>query len=107
VIVNRTTAPVSAEDRGSRRIIEACSERTVEYHGTWGGDPETLMPVTEPLPSGAYTIKLESQFTRPFERPIHLRLLVDAHGTQGVTPDRDLQSVPCGGTPPPTSPPSP
>ena len=103
VIVNKTTVPVSAEDRGSRRIVDPCSERTLEYHGTWGGDPESSKPVAEPLPSGAYSASLESQFTRPFENALHLTILVDTHGAQTVGADRDLLSVPCVGIPPRTA----
>jgi hypothetical protein len=99
VIVNRTTVPVSAEDSGSRRIVGPCSERTIEYHGTWGGDTETSVPVAEPLPSGASRVSLESRFTRPFERAVHLRVLVDTHGSQTVASDRDLRAEPCAGQP--------
>jgi len=93
---------VSAEDSGSRRIVGPCSERTIEYHGTWGGDPESSMPFAEPLPPGAYAISLDSQFTWPFESPIHQRILVDTHGRQTADLDRALGSEPCVGTPPPT-----
>jgi hypothetical protein len=104
VIVNKTTVPVSAEDSGSRRIVDPCSERTIEYHGTWGGDPESTKPVAEPLPPDAYSVSLASQFTRPFENALHLRILVDAHGAQTVGADRDVQSVPCAGIPPQAAP---
>lgn len=102
VILNKTTVPVSAEDSGSRRIVDPCSERTIEYHGTWGGDPGSTKPVAEPLPSDAYSISLDRQFTRPFENALHLKILVDAHGAQTVGADRDLRSVPCVGIPPRT-----
>ena len=55
------------------------------------------MPYAEPLPSYAYSISLESQFTLPFENAIHQRILVDEHGTQTVGSDRDLRSEPCVG----------
>jgi hypothetical protein len=102
VIVNKTTVPVSAEDDGSRRIVDPCSERTIEYHGTWGGDPESSMPYAEPAPPDAYSISLDSQFTRPFENAIHQRILVNTQGAQTVGPDRDLRSEPCVGIPPRT-----
>ena len=101
-IVNKTTVPVSAEDSGSRRIIAPCSERTIEYHGTWGGDPESTRPVAESLPPDAYSVSLESQFTRPFEKALHLRILVDGQGAQTVASNRDANSEPCAGIPPRT-----
>jgi hypothetical protein len=109
LIVNKTAVPVSAEDNGSRRIVDPCSERTLEYHGTWGGDPESGEPVAEPLPADAYPVSLESQFTRPFERAIHLTIIVDAtHGGHVVEPGSKELSEPCGGVPPAQSaPPSP
>ena len=106
LIVNRTTVPVSAEDSGSRRIVEPCSERTIEYHGTWGGDPETSMPFAEPLPADAYQVFLESQFTRPFERAIHLTIVVDTRGAHTVEPRSSLRSEPCAGVPQPRSAPA-
>jgi len=102
VIVNKTTVPVSAEDSGSRRIVGPCSERTIEYHGTWGGDPESSTPYAEPKPSDAFSISLESQFTRPFENAIHQQILVDKNGAHTVGSDRDLRSGPCVGIPPGT-----
>jgi len=102
VIVNKTTVPVSAEDSGSRRIVGPCSERTIEYHGTWGGDPQTSTPFAEPKPSDAFSVSLESQFTRPFENAIHQRILVDMNGAHTVGSDRDLRSGPCVGVPPGT-----
>jgi hypothetical protein len=104
LIVNKTTVPVSAEDSGSRRIVDPCSERTIEYHGTWGGDPESGNPVAEPLPPDAYPVTLESQFTRPFENAIHLTIVVDAtHGGHVVEPASKDRSEPCAGVPPPPS----
>jgi hypothetical protein len=101
LIANKTTVPVSAEDSGSRRIVDPCSERTIEYHGTWGGDPESGNPVAEPLPADAYPVSLESQFTRPFENAIHLTIVVDAtHGGHVVEPASRERSEPCGGVPP-------
>jgi hypothetical protein len=101
VIVNKTTVPVSAEDGGSRRIVVPCSERTIEYHGTWGGDPESEQPVAEPLPADAYVVSLESQFTRPFETAIHLSTIVDAtHGAHSLDSMPELRSEPCAGVPP-------
>jgi hypothetical protein len=101
LIVNNTTVPVSAEDSGSRRIVDPCSERTIEYHGTWGGDPESEKPVAEPLPADAYPVSLESQFTRPFERAMHLTIVVDAaHGFHVVEPTSEERSEPCAGVPP-------
>jgi hypothetical protein len=101
VIVNKTTVPVSAEDSDSRRIVDGCSERTIEYHGTWGGDPQTEQPVAEPLPSGAYVVKLESQFTRPFENALHLSVIVDAeNGAHSLDSMPELRSAPCAGIPP-------
>lgn len=100
VIVNKTTVPVSAEDSGSRRIVGPCSERTIEYHGTWGGDPASSTPYAEPKPSDAFSISLESQFTRPFENPIHQRILVDTTGRRRLDriatcePDRAWASLP-------------
>jgi len=102
VIVNKTTVPVSAEDGGSRRIVGPCSERTIEYHGTWGGDPETAQPVAEPLPSDAYPVSLESPFTRPFENAVHQRVIVDAaNGAHSLDSMPELRSAPCIGVPPP------
>jgi hypothetical protein len=101
LIVNNTTIPVSAEDRGTRRIVDPCSERTIEYHGTWGGDPESEQPVVEQLPTVAYQVLLESQFTRPFERAIHLTIVVDAtHGAHVVEPSSAEKNEPCAGVPP-------
>ena len=101
LIVNKTTVAVSAEDRGSRRIVDPCSERTIEYHGTWGGDPESEQPVAEQLPTGAYQVLLESQFTRPFERAIHLTIVVDAtHGAHVVEPSSAEKNEACAGVPP-------
>ena len=106
-IVNKKTVPVSAEDSGSRRIVEPCSERTIEYHGTWGGDPESGQPVAEPLPSDAYSVSLESQFTRPFENPIHQSVIVDAtNGAHSLDSMPELRSAPCAGIPPPRPSPS-
>ena len=99
-IVNKTTVPVSAEDSGSRRIIDPCSERTIEYHGTWGGDPESGQPVAEPLPSEAYVVSLESQFTRPFENALHLSIIVDADGAHSLDSMPELMAQPCAGVPP-------
>jgi hypothetical protein len=108
VIVNKTTVPVSAEDGGSRRIVGPCSERTIEYHGTWGGDPQTEQPVAEPLPSGAYVVKLESQFTRPFENALHLSAIVDAeNGAHSLDSMPELRSKPCAGVPPAPASPTP
>ncbi len=109
VIVNKTTIPVSAEDGGSRRIVDPCSERTIEYHGTWGGDPESERPVAEPLPPDAYPVSLESQFTRPFETALHLSVIVDAtNGAHSLDSMPELRSEPCAGVPPAHStPPSP
>ena len=108
VIVNKTTVPVSAEDSGSRRIVDPCSERTIEYHGTWGGDPQTDQPVAEPLPSGAYIASLESQFTRPFENALHLSVVVDAtNGAHSLDSMPELRSAPCGGVPPAPASPTP
>jgi hypothetical protein len=108
VIVNKTTVPVSAEDTGSRRIVGPCSERTIEYHGTWGGDPETDQPVAELLPSDAYAVSLESQFTRPFEHARHLSVIVDAgSGAHSLDSMPELRSEPCVGTPPPLPTPDP
>jgi hypothetical protein len=107
LIVNKTTVPVSAEDSGSRRIVDPCSERTIEYHGTWGGDPESEKPVAEPLPAGAYLVLLESQFTRPFERAIHLTIVVDAtHGAHVVESASEERSERCEGVPPTPSAPA-
>jgi hypothetical protein len=101
VIVTKTTVPVSAEDSGSRRIVAPCSERTIEYHGSWGGDPESGQPVAEPLPSDAYSVSLESQFTRPFENPVHQRVIVDAtNGAHSLDSMPELRSAPCAGIPP-------
>lgn len=109
VIVNKTTVPVSAEDGGSRRIVDPCSERTIEYHGTWGGDPETQQPVAEPLPPDAYPVSLESQFLVPFEAARHLSIIVDAaNGAHSLDSMPELRSEPCAGIPPAHSaPPSP
>ena len=108
VIINKTTVPVSAEDSGSRRIIDPCSERTIEYHGnTWGGDPKSGQPVAEPLPPGAYVIKLESQFTRPFENALHLGVIVDSNGGHSLNSMPELRSLPCAGVPPTPTPPRP
>ena len=109
LIVNKTIVPISAEDGGSRRIVDPCSERTIEYHGTWGGDPESEKPVAEPLPADAYPVLLDSQFTRPFERAMHLTIVVDATlGGHIVEPGSKERSEPCGGVPPARSaPPSP
>ena len=108
VIVNKTTVPVSVEDSGSRRIVDACTERTIEYHGTWGGDPESKQPVAEPLPPDAYPLSLESQFTRPFETALHLAYIVDATiGAHVVEPRSALRSEPCAGVPPAPSAPAP
>ena len=101
LIVNNTTVPVSAEDTGSRRIVDPCSERTIEYHGTWGGDPESEQPVAEPLPPGAFQVLLESQFTRPLENAIHLTIVVDAtHGAHVIEPSSAEKNEPCAGVPP-------
>jgi hypothetical protein len=109
LIVNKITVAVSAEDRGSRRIVDPCSERTIEYHGTWGGDPESQQPVAEPLPADAYPVSLESQFTRPFETALHLSVIVDAtSGAHSLDSMPALRSEPCAGVPPEQStPPSP
>ena len=108
VIVNKTTVPVSAEDSGSRRIIGPCSERTIEYHGTWGGDPQTDQPAAEPLPSDAYVVSLESQFTRPFENALHLSVIVDAtYGAHSLDSMPELRSAPCTGVPPTPASPAP
>jgi hypothetical protein len=105
LIVNRTTIPVSAQDRGSTRTIGPCSERTIEYHGTWGGDADSEKPVAEPVPANAYPISLESQFTRPFENDLHLTIVVDATiGAHAVVPGSQERSAPCGGVPPTPSP---
>ena len=109
LIVNKTTVPVSAEDGDSRRIVDPCSERTIEYHGTWGGDPESQQPVAEPLPPDVYPVSLESQFTRPFETALHLSIIVDAtNGAHSLDSMPELRSEPCAGVPPAHStPPSP
>jgi hypothetical protein len=108
VIVNKTTVPVSAVDSGSRRIVDPCSERTIEYHGTWGGDPQTEQPVAEPLPSGTYVVKLESQFSRPFESALHLSVIVDAeNGAHSLDSMPELRSAPCAGVPPSPASPTP
>jgi hypothetical protein len=35
-VVNRTTVPVVVEDDGSVSVVAACSERTLDWHNTWG-----------------------------------------------------------------------
>jgi hypothetical protein len=108
VILNKTTVPVSAEDSGSRRIVGPCSERKIEYHGTWGGDPESDQPVAEALPSDAYVVSLESQFTRPFENALHLSVIVDAtYGAHSLDSMPELRSEPCAGVPPTPASPTP
>lgn len=100
-IVNKTTVPVSLEDRGSRRIIEPCSERTIEYHGTWGGDPETDQPLAESVPADVHVVPFESQFTRPFEYPLHISIVVDAkYGAHSLDSMPELMAEPCAGVPP-------
>jgi len=53
-------------------------------------------------------VKLESQFTRPFENALHLSVIVDAeNGAHSLDSMPELRSGPCAGVPPSPDSPTP
>jgi hypothetical protein len=93
-VVNRTTAPVVVADHGSVSVVAACSERTLGWHGSWGGDPD-YRPVVEPVPPGAWTLPT-SDIDQPIEGPLVRRVVVTKSDV-GQTADGN---APCDGVPP-------
>ena len=101
-VVNRTTVPVVVADGGSVSIVAACSERTLGWHGTWGGDDQ-YRPVAEPIPAGAWVLPPSQVAPEPLEGPLVRRVVVNKLEI-GEAAD---SSLPCDGTPPGTSAPIP
>ena len=98
--INKTTVSIAVTDQGSRSIIDPCSERTLRWHNSWGGDPSTGTPHAEPLPAGAYSVSAE--IFRP--APDGVFRVTEVVTRAGVIQQRegmpDLRSLTCEGVPP-------
>ena len=93
-VVNRTTVPVVVADHGSVSVVAACSERTLAWHGSWGGDSD-YKPVAEPIPSGAWVLPA-SDVEQPIEGPLVVRVVV----TKSEVGESADGNAPCDGVPP-------
>jgi hypothetical protein len=103
--VNRTTVAVAVLDHGSRTIVAPCSERAIGWSNTWGGDPVTGAPRSEPLPSDAVTVSAEDIRPAPDGTLVLTILVSKDRGGVIVNPGSpDPRSVPCEGRPPSSSP---
>jgi hypothetical protein len=92
--INRTTVPVAVVDRDSRTIIPACSERTLGWSNTWGGNHGP-----EPLPSGAFVVSADGYRVPADALPtITIVIVKDPALLAG---GRDPEDIPCEGAPPP------
>jgi hypothetical protein len=103
--VNRTTVAVAVVDHGSRTIVGPCSERVIAWSNTWGGDPVSGVPRSEPLPSDAVSVSVED--IRPAsDGTLVLTILVskDQSGVIVNPGSPDPRSLPCEGRPPSPSP---
>ena len=104
--VNRTTVPIAVVDGGSRSIVAACSNRSIQLHNTWGGDANTGLPVSEPLPANAYVLSaqpwhVQADGTLTATVVIAANYLGDKFDGMPV----DLEAACNGVPPPPASPP--
>ena len=105
--VNRTTVPIAVVDHGSRSIVGACSERTLRWSNSWGGDPSTGVPSAEPLPPGAYEVSAENFRPAPdgvFKVTV---IITKVRIGQAYGDMPDPRGIPCEGVPPPRPSPSP
>lgn len=98
-VTNRTTTPVVVVDWKSVSVVAACSERTIGWHGTWGGGAD-YKPIAEPVPSGAWTMPADDVPLGPMEGSIVRQVVVTS---AGVSENGD-RNAPCDGPPPPSPP---
>jgi hypothetical protein len=101
-VVNRTTVPVVVADGGSVSVVAACSERTLGWHGTWGGGSD-YKPVAGPVPSGAWALPTSDVAPEPFEGPLVRRVVI----TKSEVGESADSNAPCDGVPPPSPTPTP
>lgn len=96
-VINRTTVPIVVVDWKSVSVVAACSERTIAWHGTWGGN-DRYEPVAEPVPAGAWTLPAANLAPEVIEGPVVRQVVVTS---AGVTENGD-RNAPCDGPPPPS-----
>jgi hypothetical protein len=98
--INKTTVPIAIVDHESRSIIAPCSERTIGWHNSWGGDPSTGKPRAEPLPADAYMVSVDG-YRPAVDSALRLTFVVTrvriAQIGDGMADPRNL---PCEGVPP-------
>jgi len=92
--VNRTTVPIAVVDRESRSIVAACTQRTLGWSNTWGGNHDP-----EPLPSGAFLVSAEGYHV-PADALPTITIVIASDPTVLVG-EPDPQDIPCQGVPRP------
>jgi hypothetical protein len=92
--VNRTTVPIAVVDRDSRTIVPPCSERTIGWLNTWGGNHSP-----EPMPPGAFVVSAES-YRVPADALPTITIVI-AKDPALIQREPDPQNIPCEGVPRP------
>lgn len=105
--INKTTVPIAIVDHESRSIVAPCSERTIGWSNTWGGDRSTGSPRAEPLPADAYVLSVDS-YRPAVDGALRLTFVVTRVGIVQVRGGMsDPRNLPCEGAPPPRPSPRP
>jgi hypothetical protein len=98
--VNKTTVPIAIVDQGSRSIVGPCSQRTIKWNNSWGGNPSTGLPNAEPMPADAYILSAEGHRPPPDAMPSVTTFITRVQILEVHEGMPDLRDLPCEGTPP-------